>query len=156
MYVITGATGNTGSVVAERLLAGGQKGRVVGRDPKRLEKFTGKGAESFIADATDGGALTNAFAGAKAVYAMIPPNISAPDVRAYMETVSDALRSAIRDNGIKHAVVLSSLGADKSQGTGPVAGLHSLEKKLEGIPALNALFLRAGSFMENLLPLAGV
>jgi uncharacterized protein YbjT (DUF2867 family) len=36
MYVITGATGNTGSVVAERLLAEGEKVRVVGRDPKRL------------------------------------------------------------------------------------------------------------------------
>jgi nucleoside-diphosphate-sugar epimerase len=31
MYVITG--GNTGSVVAERLLEAGQKVRVVGRDP---------------------------------------------------------------------------------------------------------------------------
>src|SRR5277367_1299997 len=156
MYVITGATGNTGSVIAERLLEAGQKVRVVGRDPKRLEKFTGKGAESFIADATDGGALTNAFAGAKAVYAMIPPNIGAPDVRAYMETVSDALRSAIRQNGINHAVVLSSVGADKSHGTGPVAGLHSLEKKLEGISGLNALFLRAGYFMEQVLGQAGV
>jgi uncharacterized protein YbjT (DUF2867 family) len=156
MYVITGATGNTGSLVTERLLEAGQKVRVVGRDPKRLEKFTGKGAESFIADVTDAGALTNAFAGAKAVYAMIPPNIGAPDVRAYMESVSDALRSAIGKNGIKYAVVLSSVGADKSQGTGPVAGLHNLEKKLEGIPGLNALFLRAGYFMENLLPQAGV
>ncbi len=156
MYVITGATGNTGSLVAERLLEAGQKVRVVGRDPKRLEKFTGKGAESFIADATNGGALTNAFAGAKAVYAMIPPNIGAPDVRAYMEIVSDALRSAIGENGIKYAVVLSSVGADKSRGTGPVAGLHNLEKKLEGIPGLNALFLRAGYFMENILSQAGV
>jgi uncharacterized protein YbjT (DUF2867 family) len=156
MYVITGATGNTGRVVAERLLEAGQKVRVVGRDPKRLEKFAAKGAESFIADATDGGALTNAFAGAKAVYAMIPPNIGAPDVRAYMESVSDALRSAIEKNGIEHAVVLSSFGADKSHGTGPVAGLHSLEKKLEEIPGLNALFLRAGYFMENLLSQAGV
>ena len=156
MYVITGATGNTGSVIAERLLAAGQKVRVVGRDPKRLGKFTGKGAESFIADATDAGALTNAFAGAKAVYAMIPPNLGAPDVRAYMESVSDALRSAIEKNGIKYTVVLSSVGADKSQGTGPVTGLHSLEKKLEGIPGLNALFMRPGYFMENLLPQAGV
>jgi uncharacterized protein YbjT (DUF2867 family) len=32
MYVITGATGNTGSLVAEKLLAEGQKVRVVGRD----------------------------------------------------------------------------------------------------------------------------
>ena len=156
MYVITGATGNTGSAVAERLLEAGQKVRVVGRDPKRLEKFTGKGAESFIADVTDGVALTNAFAGAKAVYAMIPPNIGAPDVRAYSESVSDALRSAIGKSGIKYAVVLSSAGADKSHGTGPVAGLHYLEKKLEEVPGLNALFLRAGYFMENLLPQAGV
>jgi uncharacterized protein YbjT (DUF2867 family) len=156
MYVITGATGNTGSVVAQRLLEAGQKVRVVGRDPKRLETLTLKGAESFIANATDVGALTNAFAGAKAVYAMIPPNIGAPDVRAYTESVSDALRSAIEKNGIKYAVVLSSVGADKSQGTGPVMSLHSLEKKLEGVPGLNALFLRAGYFMENLLPQAGV
>jgi uncharacterized protein YbjT (DUF2867 family) len=156
MYVITGATGNTGSVVAERLLAKGEKVRVVGRDPKRLERFTQKGAESFIADATDAGALTNAFVGAKAVYAMIPPNIASPDVGAYEEGVSDALRRAIEKNGIKYAVVLSSVGADKSHGTGPVAGLHSLEKKLEGTPGLNALFLRAGYFMENLLPQVGV
>src|SRR5580698_3914649 len=142
MYVITGATGNTGGVIAEKLLAEGQKVRVVGRDAQRLERFTQKGAEAFIADATDAGALTKAFAGAKAVYAMIPPNIGAPDVRAYMESVSDALRSAIEKSGIQYAVVLSSVGADQSDGTGPVAGLHSLEKKLEEIQGLNAIFLR--------------
>jgi uncharacterized protein YbjT (DUF2867 family) len=156
MYVITGATGNTGSVIAERLLAEGKKVRVVGRDPKRLERFTQNGAESFIADAADAGALTNAFAGAKAVYAMIPPNIASPDVRAHEDSVSDALRFAIEKNAIKYAVVLSSVGADKSHGTGPVVGLHDLEKKLEGTPGLNALFLRPGYFMENLLPQAGV
>jgi uncharacterized protein YbjT (DUF2867 family) len=156
MYVITGATGNTGSVVAEKLLAAGEKVRVVARDPKRLERFTQKGAESFIADATDTGALANAFAGAKAVYAMIPPDIASADVRAFQESVSDALRAAIEKNGIKYAVVLSSYGADQSQGTGPVAGLHSLEKKLEGLSGLNVLFMRAGYFMENLLPQAGV
>src|SRR5580700_10104644 len=144
MYVITGATGNTGSVIAERLLAAGEKVRVVGRDPKRLERFTQNAAESSIADATDAGALTNAFAGAKAVYAMIPPNIASPDVRAYEESVGDAVRSAIEKNAIKYAVVLSSVGADKSHGTGPVLGLHGLEKKLEGTPGLNALFLRPG------------
>ena len=156
MYVITGATGNTGSVLAERLLAQGQKVRVVGRDPKRLERFAQQGAESFIADATDAGGLTNAFAGAKAVYAMIPPHIASPDVRAYQESVSDALQSAIEKNGISYAVVLSSLGAEKSHGTGPIVGLHSLEKKVAVTPGLNALFVRAGYFMENLLPQAGV
>jgi uncharacterized protein YbjT (DUF2867 family) len=32
MYVIVGATGNTGSVVAEKLLARGEKVRAIGRD----------------------------------------------------------------------------------------------------------------------------
>src|SRR5580698_3043607 len=101
MYVITGATGNTGGVIAEKLLAEGQKVRVVGRDAQRLERFTQKGAEAFIADATNAGALTKAFAGAKAVYAMIPPNIASPDVRAYEESAGDALRAAIEGEGVK-------------------------------------------------------
>ncbi len=156
MYVITGATGNTGSVVTEKLLAKGEKVRVIGRDAKRLERFTNKGAEPFIADASSADALTKAFAGAKAVYAMIPPDIAASDVRAYQERVSDDLAAAITKNGIKHAVALSSVGADKPDRTGPVVGLHSLEKKLDGIAGLNALYLRAGYFMENLLPQVGV
>lgn len=39
MYVITGATGQTGNKVAEKLLAQGEQVRVVGRDAKRLEPF---------------------------------------------------------------------------------------------------------------------
>jgi uncharacterized protein YbjT (DUF2867 family) len=156
MYVVIGATGNTGKVVAEKLLEKGEKVRVVGRDAKRLERFTQKGAEAFVADVTDAGALTKAFTGAKAVYAMIPPNIASRDVRADQERVSDALATAIEKNGVKDAVVLSSFGADKPDKTGPVVGLHNLEKKLDAIGGLNALYLRAGYFMENLLPQVGV
>ena len=53
MYIVTGATGNTGSVIAEKLLASGEKVRAVGRDAKRLEPLTRKGAEAFVADLTD-------------------------------------------------------------------------------------------------------
>jgi len=156
MYVITGATGNTGSVVAEKLLARGEKVCVIGRDAKRLEPLTQKGAKPFVADATDPGTLAKAFSGAKAVYAMVPPNISSPDVRAYQEHVNDTLVSAIERSGVKYAVVLSSVGADKPDKTGPVVGLHNLEEKLSRIARLNALYLRPGYFMENILPQAGV
>jgi len=156
MYVITGATGNTGSAIAEKLLAKGEKVRVVGRDSKRLERFTQKGAEAFVADVTDAAALEKAFSGAQAVYAMIPPHHSATDVSAYQEQVSDALAAAIQKSGTAHVVALSSIGADKPDRVGPVVGLHNLEKKLEAIGGLNALFLRAGYFMENLLPQVNV
>src|ERR1700674_1009210 len=114
MYVITGATGYTGSVAAERLLASGAKVRVIGRDAKRLERFTQKGAEAVVADVTDAAALERAFSGVRAVHALIPPNISATDVRAYQERVTDSLAAAIRNNGIAYAVVVSSTGADKT------------------------------------------
>ncbi len=156
MYVITGATGNTGSVVAEKLLARGEKVRVMGRDAKRLEPLIQKGAEPFVADATDPGTLAKVFSGAKAVYAMVPPNISSQDVRAYQEQVNDTLVSAIERSGVKYAVVLSSVGADKPDKTGPVVGLHNLEEKLSRIHGLNALYLRPGYFMENILPQVGV
>jgi uncharacterized protein YbjT (DUF2867 family) len=156
MYVITGATGKTGGAAAEKLIASGEKVRVVGRDAKRLERFTQKGAEAFVADVTDAGALEKAFSGAKAVYAMIPPNHSSPDVPAYQERVTDALAAAIKNSGVTHAVALSSIGADKPDRVGPVIGLHHLEKKLAAIAGLNALFLRAGYFMENVLPQVGV
>ena len=156
MYVITGATGNTGSVAAEKLLASGTKIRVIGRDAKRLERFSQEGAEAVVADMTDAAALDKAFSGARAVYAVMPPNLSAPDVRAYQERVTDSLAAAIRNNGIAYAVALSSTGADKTYGTGPVMGVHGLEKKLGMIDGLNSLSLRCGYFMENLLPQVGI
>lgn len=156
MYVILGATGNTGSVVAEQLLAKGQKVRVVGRDAKRLERFTKLGAEAVVADAADAAALQKAFTGAQAVYALVPPNVAAADVLAYERGVGDAIAAAIEKSGVTNAVVLSSYGAEKPDKTGPVLGLHHLETKLNAIARLNALYLRAGYFMENTLPQVGV
>jgi uncharacterized protein YbjT (DUF2867 family) len=152
MFAITGATGNTGSVIAAKLLGRGENVRVIGRDASRLAGFVQKGGEAFVADVTDASALTKAFTGAKAVYAMIPPNPEAPDVSGYQERVSDALVTAITNAGVGHAVVLSSVGADKPKKTGPVVGLRNLEQKLSSVAGLNALYIRAGYFMQNLLP----
>jgi uncharacterized protein YbjT (DUF2867 family) len=87
---------------------------------------------------------------------MIPPNISASEVRAFQNRVSDAIASAVRTAGTKHVVALSSIGAEKSSGTGPVVGLYHLEQKLNAIDGVNVLHLRAGYFMENTLPQVGV
>ena len=156
MYVITGASGNTGKATAERLLASGQKVRVIGRDAKRLAPLVERGAEAYVADVTDADTLVKAFEGAKAVYTMIPPNLGASDARAYQERVSDAAAAAIGRAGVEYAVLLSSIGADKPERTGPVVGLHNFEQKLNGISELKALYIRAGYFMENLLPQVGV
>jgi uncharacterized protein YbjT (DUF2867 family) len=156
MYVITGATGNTGSVVAKTLLAKGQSVRAIGRHADRLKELAERGAEPFVCDLTDRDALTKAFTGARAVYAMIPPNMASAGYRADQDRTTDSIAGAIEKAGVKFAVCLSSFGADKPDKTGPVAGLYDLEQRLNKIPSLNALYLRAGYFMENTLAQIGI
>ena len=149
MYVVLGATGRTGSIIATSLLLKGKKVRVVGRDAGRLDRFVRKGAEAFTASVSDAGALTEAFAGARAAYLLLPPSLTSPDYRADQERESDAIAKAVRDSGLRYAVHLSSFGAHVPEGTGPIAGLHSSEQKLNAIGGLHVLHLRAGYFMEN-------
>ena len=156
MYVVIGATGNTGSVVANKLLAQKQKVRVIGRSADRLQPLAKLGAELFIGNITDAGALTRAFTGAQAVYLMLPPDMSSHDVLAHEEQILDAFIPALEKTKVKHAVALSSIGADKSEKTGPVIGLHNMEQKLNQISGLNILYLRAGYFMENTLGQIGI
>jgi uncharacterized protein YbjT (DUF2867 family) len=156
MYVITGASGNTGSIVAQRLLDSGKQVRVIGRSADRLRSFAERGAEAVITELTDTPRLARAFRGAEAVYAMIPPGVAVPDVYAYDERVTTSLASALAEARVPYVVSLSSFGADKGSGTGPVLGLHHLEQALDGIAGLNTLHLRAGYFMENTLTQAEV
>lgn len=155
MYVVLGASGNTGHVVAQELLSHGKKVRVVGRNADHLQFLAAKDAEAFTADLTDIPALTQAFHHAEAAYVMLPPNPKSNDFRSFQGTVSDAIVKAVREAGVKNIVSLSSIGADQSSGTGPVTGLHELEQKLNQIEGANVLHLRAGYFMENTLPQAG-
>ena len=156
MYVVLGATGKTGSVIANSLLLKGERVRVVGRDASRLERFVRKGAEAFAANVSDAAAITKAFAGARAAYLMLPPNLSSQDYRADQERESDAIAKAVKDSNLRYAVHLSSYGAQAPESTGPIAGLHSSEQKLNAITGLNVLHLRAGYFMENNLAAIGM
>src|ERR1700730_1258043 len=152
VYVILGASGNHGSISVSSLPSKGKKVRVVGRDLGRLHRFVRQGAEAFTADVSDAAALTKAFSGARAAYLMSPP----PKSREDQERESDAIAKAVTESGLRYAVHLSSCGARVPEGTGPIAGLHSSEQKLNAISGLNVLHLRAAYFMENNLAAIGM
>jgi uncharacterized protein YbjT (DUF2867 family) len=95
MIVITGATGQTGSKIAELLIGKKDKVRVIGRSLERLARFTVKGAEAVAGDQSDAQFLTNAFLGADAGYVMIPPRMDSGDIRGYYNTLSDAAVTAV-------------------------------------------------------------
>ena len=154
MYVVLGASGHTGHIVASNLLARGQKVRVVGRNAAHLQPLAAEGAETFIGDGRDASALTRAFQHADSAYVLIPSNPTSNDPIGDSGRLSDAIATAVQNAGVKNVVALSSIGADRSSGTGPVVGLHHLEEKLNQIANTNVLALRAGYFMENTLPQA--
>jgi uncharacterized protein YbjT (DUF2867 family) len=150
MIVISGATGNTGKPAAEALLAKGDKIRAIGRDASKLQPFVQKGAEAFVGSVEDAAFLRKAFQGATAAYLMIPPDLRTNDYRAYQEKIVVAYAAAIAEAKVPYVVTLSSVGADLTEKSGPILGLHNLETKLNAIQGLNVLHLRPAGFMENL------
>src|SRR5450631_1254639 len=151
MFAITGATGNIGSQAAEVLLSRGEKVRVIGRDAAKLRTLVKNGAEAAVGDLKDTAFLTGAFSGVDAVFAMIPPNYTAPDFRGYQNDIGRSIADAITKAGVKFVVNLSSQGAELPAETGPILGLHDQELRLNGLAGVNALHLRCTYFMDNLL-----
>ncbi|HTX38858.1 MAG TPA: NAD(P)H-binding protein [Bryobacteraceae bacterium] len=120
MFVIAGATGNTGSVVAGTLLAQGKSITVLVRDARKGQSWREKGAQVAVASLEDPQALAAALAHAEGAYLLIPPNYKAANALEYGFRVADALAGAVKTSGIPHVVLLSSVGAQQPQGTGPI------------------------------------
>ncbi|HTF58180.1 MAG TPA: NmrA family NAD(P)-binding protein [Planctomycetota bacterium] len=149
MYVLMGSNGNITSKAARLLLQQGKKARVIGRDAAKLKELKEAGAEIAVGDALDAKFLEGAFRGAEAVYTMIPPKYDSPEFRAYQNQVGESIAKALTKSGVKRGVNLSSVGASLPDGTGPIAGLHDQEERLNNLEKIDILHLRAAYFMEN-------
>jgi uncharacterized protein YbjT (DUF2867 family) len=157
MYVITGATGHTGKHIAEALLEAGKSVTVVSRSAEHMQPLVEKGAKAALGDLADADFVKQTFQGAQAVYLVIPPKWDVTDWRAFQREITQSFVNGLRDSGVTHAVVLSSMGAHLvPDGAGPVSGLGELEQALEGVEGLNVLNLRPGFFMENFLANIGM
>ncbi len=151
IFVVAGATGHVGSVVARELLAAGHKVRALVRNVEKARALAGQGAELLAGELSDVRFLSGALRGADGAFLLLPPPANdAQDVRGLQDRTARAEADAVAASGIRHVVLLSSWGAEKAAGTGPILGLHVLEEALKKTGA-TATFLRAGSFTENLL-----
>ena len=155
MFVVLGATGHTGSVVAETLLARKQPVRVVVRSEDKGAAWKAKGAEVAVASLDDVSGLTKAFRGASGVYLLVPPNYGASAWLAEQRQRMDQTAESAKANGISHVVFLSSVGGQVPEGTGPIRAARYGEQKLATV-AQNLTILRPCYFMENWAPGIGM
>lgn len=154
MFVVVGATGNTGSAVVDTLLSKKQPVRVIVRSADKGAGWKAKGADVAVASLDDVSVLTKAFEGAKGVYLMVPPNYGATAWLSDQQARMDRAAEAVRKSGVRHVVYLSSVGGQLPSGTGPIRAVHYGEGKLADA-VTHLTILRPPYFMENWAPVIG-
>jgi uncharacterized protein YbjT (DUF2867 family) len=148
-FVVTGAAGHVSNPLTELLLNKGHDVTVVGRSPKNLEGLVKLGANTAIGDMSDVAFLTEAFKGADGVYLMLPPMWDSDDQKKQSIRYPENFSSAIRANGVKNAVFLSSYGAHRLHDAGAISGMGLAEVVLNKLDGVNVLSLRAGYFYST-------
>jgi uncharacterized protein YbjT (DUF2867 family) len=148
VYVVFGATGQTGSAVADALLKKNQLVRVVLRSDKTAAAWRAKGADVAFADLGDLEAMTKAMRNADAVYAMNPPAYNVANMFAAARRIGECYVAAIKNSGVQKVVLLSSIGSQHASGTGNILTTHILETMF-GDLEIPVAFLRAAAFVEN-------
>lgn len=153
-YAVSGVTGRTGAAAADALLRAGQFVRVVVRDPAQGRQWAERGAEIAIADLTDPVSLTRALGGIRGAYVVSPQQYGRDDLFEHADLIAVTTARAAAAARVPRLVAVSSVGADRENGTGWIGMNRMFEQRLgeSGVPAA---FLRAAYFMENWMPMVG-
>jgi uncharacterized protein YbjT (DUF2867 family) len=147
----TGSLGNIAKPLVKKLIAAGHEVTVISNKDDRTTEIEALGAKAAIGSVSDEAFLIEAFRGADAVYAMMPPSMGPGNMIQNIADAGQAYANAIKAAGVTRVVMLSSVGADAVEGTGPVQGVHRVEKILQGLDGVNVTVLRSGFFYVNFL-----
>jgi uncharacterized protein YbjT (DUF2867 family) len=110
MFVVFGATGNTGKVVAGTLLAEGKAVRAIVHNAAQGQALKDRGAEVAVADVEDRAALDRALSGAEGAYVLLPPAFGSNQFRVDNDRRAKNIAAAIGAAGVRHLVLLLSMG----------------------------------------------
>ncbi|WAL64521.1 NAD(P)H-binding protein [Amycolatopsis cynarae] len=137
MILVTGATGNVGRVVLDKLSAAGQDVRALIRNPARASMPPG--VEAVPGDLADPASLSAALSGVDRMFLLLPPGTHPAPV------VETALRS-----GVAHITMLGSLTAQTHPDSPVGRGTLHAEQALRD-SGLGWTALRAWEFASNTL-----
>jgi uncharacterized protein YbjT (DUF2867 family) len=140
-YLITGATGNVGSLVAEHLIGRGYRPRVFVRDGGKAKSRYGDRVQVFVGDLSDATTLGPALEGADALLLIN----SGPDLAVRDQAAAMAAKAA----NVKLLVKLSSYDSrEPGVGTGVWHLQGESAIRATGVPFT---FVQPSGFMDNAL-----
>ncbi|HEY7050075.1 MAG TPA: SDR family oxidoreductase [Jatrophihabitantaceae bacterium] len=144
--LVTGATGNTGAPLVDRLVERGADVLAMVRRPADASRLP-ENVTPVVADFDDAASLAAALGGTDRAYLVTP---SSEQAQAQQERFADAAVAA----GVQHLVVLSQLASDEHS---PVRFLRyhaAVERHVREL-GLDYTFLRPNLFFQGLLAFAG-
>ncbi len=155
-WVVAGATGRVGSVVARELLAFGATPCVIVRREAAAREWGQRGAEAAVGALDDPAFLSGVLRGAEGVFTLLPESVPPEDFHGARRRMADAVAGAVSASGVPRVVMLSAIAAALPDGNGPAKDLHYCEKLLRATASRVAV-LRACYFQDNVasvLPVA--
>lgn len=148
MYVVLGATGHVGSVVADHLLDAQRPVTIVTRSREKAALWQRKGAVAAVADIYDAAALEDVFRKASRVFLLNPPARVSEDTDTVERQSVGAILTALNGVQLEKIVFQSTYGAQPGPHCGDMGVLYELE---EGVRSLGVptCCLRAAYYMSN-------
>jgi uncharacterized protein YbjT (DUF2867 family) len=140
VYLITGATGDIGSRVVQRLLERGERPRIFVRNAEKARVRYGDRVDIAVGDLADSGSLLAALQGVDALFLLN----SGPELALRDQAAAHSAKAA----GVKHLVKLSSMDALQNVGTGVWHAQGEAAIRASGI---SFTFVQPTGFMSNAL-----
>lgn len=152
MIVVTTPTGNIGHQVLEHVIKSGEPVRVVVRDPSDLSTETRERVEIVQGSHGDAAVVDRAFAGADAVFWLLPPDPQAQSVEAAYVDFTRPACAAFRTHGVKRVVGITALGRGTPQAehAGYVTASFAMDDLIAG-SGVSYRAVTCPSFIDNLL-----
>src|ERR1700761_994470 len=102
--IITGSTGNISKPLTTMLVEAGHEVSVITSNANKAKEIEALGVVPLTGSVEEADFVQRAFAGADAVYTMIPPNMASSDCKAFVYGVGNNYVQAIKAAGVKKVV----------------------------------------------------
>ncbi|OJU39940.1 MAG: nucleoside-diphosphate sugar epimerase [Microbacterium sp. 69-10] len=150
MIVVTGSTGQIGSIALRSLVERGEEVRAVARHPERLPEDLRKRIDVVAGSHVDRDVIDGALDGAEALLWLAPSDpAAASPYEAYVAATIPAADAVVR-HAVHRVVTISALGQGVQMYAGHVSASHAMDDLFRSTGA-DMRVLANATFLDNLL-----